>query len=163
MRRFSLLAIALSFCSGCFPGVGPITSSQQLESTLRRSVAMGDEPVVMFARVEWYPNSETFVLMKAPKFESGVVVLQPSRLLFVQWDQKANRYLLARDIEYAKATDVRRRVWGAGQRIVVETSSTVDSFTATTANGAAVNHSRLNEMIAYLRTKIPSSDAHKDH
>ena len=112
------------------------------------------------------------ILVSRPSFSSfslsgdirpGILILQESCLLVLGWKPDEQKYQVLLKIKYSEAKDVRRRVWGASQRIVVELNDgRTHAFSFTTDNGQGISVSRINTAIAILRKRMPSSDAHLD-
>lgn len=155
-------AVRLSLCMcmwllACAPGVGPL-EAPQFEEVVRQSIDLRGEAIRLHGRAMWWPGAD------AGRFdldsEWGVLVLQKTRLLFLGWNSGLHRYEIKLEIAYAQARDVRRRVWGVSQRIVVETANrNTDAFMLTSNNGSGPSFPRINRALAILREEIPSSDA----
>ncbi|MDD2661634.1 MAG: hypothetical protein PHY54_18440 [Methylococcales bacterium] len=160
--------IVLVFCSlgltGC-TNVGPI-GEPTFEKTIRNSVDLGSEPILQAGRIEWYPGEDKYNFNSfslSSDIRPGILVLQESSLLVLGWKPEELKYQVLLKINYSEAKDVRRRVWGASQRIVVELNDgRTHAFSFTTDNGQGISVSRINTAIAILRKRIASSDAHLD-
>ena len=164
----SRLVLFFVFCilvslTGCIASVGPI-NDHSFEETLRSTGELGSESILQMGRVEWLPSADAYdfnEFKKTRKFQQGVIVLQESRLFILGWQSSEQKYEVLLKIEYSNAKDVRRRVWGASQRIVIELKDgTIHAFSLTSDNGIGVSVARINKAIALLRNKIPSSDAY---
>ena len=80
--------------------------------------------------------------------------------MFLGWEKDSGRYKIEYEIDYTEASDVRRRVHGASQRLTIEDRNGVNNaFAMLSNNGAGNSVARLNRVITFLRTKIPSNDA----
>ncbi len=130
---------------------------------VEESIGIGAESIQDYGRATWYPGADAYGFFTVDKFESGVIVLLDCRLMFLTWNKKLDRYKIQYEFEYKKITDVRRRVSGVSQRIVIEgNSGLTNAFELCSNNGIGNSVARINRAIAFLRTKIPSSDAEEN-
>lgn len=165
--RLISVAIVFIFCAiggiiGCTTNVGPI-GEPAFEKTVQNSVDLGLESILQMGRVDWYPGVDAYTFGVPDDIRPGVLILQESRLFVLGWKTSEQKYEILLKIEYSNAKDVRRRVWGGSQRIVIELNDgETHAFTLMSDNGIGVSVPRINKAIAILRKKIPSSDAHLD-
>ncbi len=167
-KRVTLSCIALGVIllltqNSCV-SVGPIKSRNEFFSMVTKSIDLGGESIQDYGRAEWYPGVDAYrlssMLSNSEEFETGVVVLLDCRFMFLTWNQKLDCYKIQHEFAYKDIADVRRRVWGGSQRIAIEgNGGLVNAFSLLSNNGIGVSVARINRALAFLRTKIPSSDA----
>lgn len=157
IAKMFLVCVFVLLGLGC-ASVGPIKVAEDFNQAMRASVDLRGEPIQQYGRAEWCPGADKYDFKaEQGSYRSGVLVLQDTRLLFVAWNVKTKRYEILHEIVYANARDVRRRVWGASQRLVIETADgRTDAFSFVSSNGQFVSRPCINQAIAFLQTKIPT-------
>jgi hypothetical protein len=144
MRLLALLASAgVLLLAGAAPAdtIGP-ADDPTFESVARETLGLGDEPILLHGRAGWSFGVDEFQFWRIAKLSPvrGLLILLETRLLFVIWDPTHERYDPLLRIGYDEIADVRQRVWGANQRIVVETKrGTLHAFTYHSSGGVTVN------------------------
>ena len=168
-RMLCIVAMGLML-TGCLilPSVGPIENAEVFASKVRDSLGLGSEPLQDYGRATWFPGADKWFspdnervrMTVREEQEGGVLVLLDCRLMFLAWEEDTGRYKVRYEIDYTEASDIRRRVWGASQRLVIEDrNGGANAFAMMSDNGIGYSTARLNRVIEFLRITIPSSDA----
>lgn len=159
MRRSlpSLLVCALLAQGTAFADpVGP-AAEPRFEEVARRSLELGDEPILLFGRANWLFGADEFHFDQTGEIlpTEGLLILLDSDLVFGVWDPVQDGYVQRLRIPYAEMAEVRQRVWGVSQRFVVVTErGTLHAFTFTSSGGTTVNTPRTVKGLNIVRRKL---------
>ncbi|MCP5006085.1 MAG: hypothetical protein GY941_19420 [Planctomycetes bacterium] len=151
MRLNSFLALALPLILlSCAAYVGPI-KEPNFEQNLRDLTTLNEEPYLLVGRAYWH-NKPSFW---SPKYEEGIIVLQETRLSFLEWSTKDNNYKTCREVCYSDIKGVKYHVWEESQRVDIETEYGVtEGFSIITSDGVAYNGAETSRAQGIIREKM---------
>jgi hypothetical protein len=130
-------ALPLLLFAGCST-VGPLTENGVAPPALTRAVG---EPILECARAEWFPNAVGWATVRTtftlpPPAAAGVVVLTPTHVRFVVWENDAYRPVVAMPL--ATLVEARTDAYaGEARRLVFIGPDSVNTFQITGPRGAA--------------------------
>jgi len=157
LKLLSLLIFPILLLS-C-TSVGPIDKPNFNKYLLDNS-NLHKEPIVLFGRVQWFKGEDGYDFLRLfpnENLNEGVLVLQNSKLSVLKWED--NKYKSILEVNFSDIKDVRRRVWGASQRTVIETKDgKTEAFTLVTFNGQIVSIPQTARLLRIIENKIQKNN-----
>jgi hypothetical protein len=166
MKRLIVIGAGLML-AGC-QATGPV-SSPEFNSLVTAAMPPEAGSVMIVGPGNWYPNTNGFTdimstfLAPAKEPIPGVVAVGTSGVIFCQWDDRHNQYVVMKLDKFEDIADEHVDTYGLNARLVLKRKDyTIDSFDFSTAGGQFINRTRAHDAGAYLAAHLPPGVGHPE-
>ena len=164
MRRTLISLVLVGIVAGC-AAIGPV-SSPEFPQLVAKAIPKEDGEMHFYGSGIWHPNTRGFTglrsifLARPTGAIPGVLVITGTAVLFQQWDEPAQKFVVVKRLSFFEVIDVSLDTYGSNRRLVLRKKDlSYDSFNFTKLSGNVVDVNKVEEAFKFLlgQIKTPNS------